>query len=388
MIKNVVLLSTADWDNPFWTNKQHVAAELARLGLNVFYIDSLGLRAPSASRSDLKRILGRLKKAFTFPKKRTDKILVWSPIILPWHKYTIIRTINKIYLTSLLKVFIRNANFSKENTIFLTYNPITTRLINLKYFNSVVYHCVDEIKAQPGMPVAVIEEAEKELLSKSDCVFVTSEKLFETRKEFSNNIHYQSNVSDYNHFSQSLNRGGDVPDDLKNITGVKIGFVGAISNYKIDFNLLVYLAKNRPYYNIILIGEVGEGEPGTNVDELRGYKNIYFLGPKKYSDLPLYLSFMDVAILPNNLNSYTESMFPMKFFEYLSSGCSVVSVNLKSLREFSDYCYLSEDYDAFVENIDKVISGDIIPLEKRISLAKLYTYETRTKAMLDIIENL
>lgn len=387
MIKNVVLLSTADWDNPFWTNKQHVAAELARLGLNVFYIDSLGLRAPSASRSDFKRILGRLKKAFTFPKKRTDKILVWSPIILPWHKYTIIRSINKIYLTSLLKMFIRNESFSKENTIFLTYNPITTRLINLEFFNSIVYHCVDEIKAQPGMPVAVIEEAEKELLSKADCVFVTSEKLFETRKEFSNNIHYQSNVSDYNHFSQSLNRRWDIPDDLKNITGVRIGFVGAISNYKIDFNLLVYLAKNRPDYNIILIGEVGEGEPGTNVDELKGYKNIYFLGPKKYSDLPLYLSFMDVAILPNKLNSYTESMFPMKFFEYLSSGCSVVSVNLKSLREFSDYCYLSEDYDAFVENIDKVVSGDIIPLEERISLAKLYTYETRTKAMLDIIEN-
>ena len=61
MIKNVVLLSTADWENPFWTNKQHVAVELAKQGINVFYIDSLGLRAPSASRSDFKRISNRLK---------------------------------------------------------------------------------------------------------------------------------------------------------------------------------------------------------------------------------------------------------------------------------------------------------------------------------------
>ncbi|PLM63747.1 glycosyltransferase family 1 protein, partial [Klebsiella pneumoniae] len=42
--KDIVLLSTADWDNPFWTNKQHVAVELSRLGYKVFYIDSLGLR--------------------------------------------------------------------------------------------------------------------------------------------------------------------------------------------------------------------------------------------------------------------------------------------------------------------------------------------------------
>ena len=28
--KDILILSTADWDNPFWTNKQHVAVELAK----------------------------------------------------------------------------------------------------------------------------------------------------------------------------------------------------------------------------------------------------------------------------------------------------------------------------------------------------------------------
>ena len=47
--RDIVLVSTADWDNPFWTNKQHVAVELARQGCKVLYVESSGLRRPSLS---------------------------------------------------------------------------------------------------------------------------------------------------------------------------------------------------------------------------------------------------------------------------------------------------------------------------------------------------
>lgn len=67
MEKNIVLISTADWDNPFWTNKQHVAMELSRLGYRILYIDSLGLRAPSLTSGDTKRIINRIKKAIKMP---------------------------------------------------------------------------------------------------------------------------------------------------------------------------------------------------------------------------------------------------------------------------------------------------------------------------------
>lgn len=31
MKEDIVVLSTADWDNPFWTNKQHVTVELGKV---------------------------------------------------------------------------------------------------------------------------------------------------------------------------------------------------------------------------------------------------------------------------------------------------------------------------------------------------------------------
>ena len=60
--KDCVLFATADWDTPYWTNKQHTARHLARMGWRVLYVESLGLRAPTASGRDLSRIWRRLKR--------------------------------------------------------------------------------------------------------------------------------------------------------------------------------------------------------------------------------------------------------------------------------------------------------------------------------------
>ncbi|MEM0654125.1 glycosyltransferase [Klebsiella huaxiensis] len=382
--KDIVLLSTADWDNPFWTNKQHVAVELASLGNKVFYIDSLGLRAPSINKKDMSRAFKRIMKMFKAPRKVNDNIWVWSPVTLPWNKYAIIRLFNRLYLKSMIGFWTRYLGF--KNKVLWTYNPLTTSLLDIKNYDYTVYHCVDEIKEQPGMPVKILEAAENKLIATVDIIFVTSPQLYLTRKNVNRNTFYHSNVADFNHFNSYLNVEIEKPEDLANLKGPILGFIGAISRYKIDFEMLSFIADQRPEYQIVLIGLVGEGDPNTNISLLEKYPNIHFLGPKAYKALPVYLKFFDVAMLPNVINSYTDNMFPMKFFEYLSAGKSVVSVNLNAIQEFKEYVYISNSKDDFLSNIDRVLSGDIIPLAKRLQLAMEFTYKSRTKKMLDLIE--
>ena len=83
----ILMLSTADWDNPFWTNKQHVALELSLQGHKVLYVDSLGLRPPSINKSDFTRIFRRLLKGLRFPRRINENLWVWSPIVIPFQKY-------------------------------------------------------------------------------------------------------------------------------------------------------------------------------------------------------------------------------------------------------------------------------------------------------------
>jgi len=384
MKKDIILLSTADWDNPFWTNKQHVAVELVKRGHKVFYIDSLGLRRPTMSNQDLNRIYKRIKKALKKPIQVKKNLWVWSPILVPFQRNSFIRKFNYFILNNWLNFWLKQLEFKKE--IFWTYNPLTTKLFNVKTYEKLVYHCVDEIKAQPGMPVEVLEKFEKELIISSDFIFTTSMNLYETRKVFNKNTFYFPNVADYDHFSKALDDKTPIPSEILKIPSPRIGFVGAISEYKLDFKLIEYLAKVNSNYSFIFIGKIGEGDPWTNIDYLKKFKNIYFLGPKPYSELPKYLKGFDVCILPNKINEYTKSMFPMKFFEYLSAGKPIVSVDLPALQDYRDICLLSKTYEEFSKNLQFAIKNSNYNFEKRLSLAKKFTYKARTEEMMKIIE--
>ena len=381
--EEILLLSTADWDNPFWTNKQHVALELSRLGYKVLYVDSLGLRSPSVNKSDISRIFRRLLKGFKFPKKINENLWVWSPIVIPFQKYRIIRGFNKWTLYLLSKLFLYLFGFKQP--ILWTYNPMTLDVFFVRQNIKVVYHCVDEIKAQPGMPRKAIENAEYKLLKRADYVFVTSDELYKTRKKINNKTFFFSNVTDYDHFSKARDDRTIVPKDVISIKKPIIGFIGAVSSYKVDFELLSFIAKSKPDWSIVLIGKVGEGDPETDVSLLI-QDNIHILGPRPYEDLPAYIKSFDVAMIPVALNEYTHAMFPMKFFEYLAAGKRIVSTDIDSLKNYSDYVFLSTSYNEFIDNVENVLSDENdMSLNKRLAVAEKNTYKTRTKKMLALI---
>ena len=161
----------------------------------------------------------------------------------------------------------------------------------------------------------------------------------------------------------------------------------AISSYKVDFTLIYEVAKEYPEMIIYMIGKIGEGELNTDVSLLKSLENIVFLGAKEYNELPRYIAFFDVCILPCNLNPYTKSMFPMKFFEYLAAGKPVVSTELDSIKEYSKYCYFAKNSKEFGEYILRAYkeNSDLM-IESRQNLAKNYTYENRMKKMLALIQ--
>ncbi len=382
--KDIVLLSTADWDNPFWTNKQHVAAELARMGHRVFYINSLGLRRPSVSAHDLRRIARRLIKAAQPPCKVRKNLWVWSPVVLPWHGYPPVRWLNRMLLSGGLWLWLKFLGLKRQ--WLWTYNPLASEFFNLASFSCRVYHCVDEIKAQPGMPVEILASAEERLAPQVDVIFTTSPRLTETRKLWNANTHYLPNVADFAHFNTALDAQTAIPADLLSISAPRLGFVGAISGYKLDFRLIRQIAELRPDWSIVLIGEVGEGDPWTDSSLLHGLPNLHLLGPRPYSELPSYLKGFDVSLLPNQINEYTDAMFPMKFFEYLAAGRSVVSVDLKAIREYADVVFVAETPEGFVSAVEKILSGAGPDADLGLSLACEYTYEVRTQQMLDLIK--
>lgn len=386
VLPDIVLLSTAEWANPFWTNKQHVAVELARTGHRVLYIDSLGLRKPTATGRDLRRILKRLGRALRRPTQVRENIWVVSPVLLPNHWGSAARLANRALFALLLAWWTSRISFGDIRWLW-TYSPVTTEYVNPSSFARSIYHCVDEIKAQPGMPVDLIERAETTLCSQVDVIFTTSPSLSKTRSQLNPNTHYLPNVADYEHFSKALGSSLPIPEDIDRLSRPRIGFVGAVSNYKIDFDLLEAIAAARPGWSIVLIGDVGEGDPHTDARRLKQYTNIHLLGPRSYETLPAYMKGFDVGILPNRLNSYTDAMFPMKFFEYMAAGIPIVSVRLPSLCDYGDTASFAADPDQFIDYIEQALAEGASSQAARLRVARQNTYQTRTQRMLEIIES-
>jgi glycosyltransferase involved in cell wall biosynthesis len=382
--RDVVLLSTADWDNPFWTNKQHMACGLAGRGFRVLYVESLGLRRPSASAQDLARIARRVRRAMAGPRPVRPDLWIWSPLVLPLQRFAAVRALNRRLLSGSLARQLRRLGF--RDPLLWTYNPLTARLLRTERFERIVYHCVDDIAAQPGMPAGVLEGAERELTAGADVVFTTAPRLQETRRRWNPATHYLPNVADFDHFSKALDPALPVPADIAAVPGPRLGFIGALSGYKVDFEMIRTVARARPDWSVVLIGKVGEGDPWTDPARLEGLPNLHLLGPRPYAELPAYLKAFDVALLPSTRNEYTDSMFPMKFFEYLAAGRPVVSVDLPALRAFRSAAWLTDSTDRFIAAVQAVLDGAVPPLESRLALAREHTWDARLDRMLALLD--
>jgi hypothetical protein len=381
---NIILFSTADWDNPFWTNKQHMAKTFEKFGHKVIYIDSLGIRKPKASKSDFFRILKRFKSLFKPYKKVSDNIWVVSPFVIPLYRFKIVQIFNNIFLSLIVKILMIYLQFDKF--IVWTYSPVTNSLIDKFNTKLKIYHCVDDLSALPNVDKEILKQKELNLIQKCNFVFTTSKNLYNYIKPYNFNTYYQNNVCDYEHFSKAKMKNYDLPIDLKNTNHPIIIFVGAISSYKIDFELISTIAKRNPNWNFVMIGKIGEGQPETKINQLEQCHNINFLGSKDYDELPKYLHFADVAIIPANINDYTKSMFPMKFFEYLSAGLQVVTTNLHSLDEYKSISFISKNIDDFENNLRTVIENNIKKNKEEIEIqCKRHTWDFRYKKIMNLI---
>jgi glycosyltransferase involved in cell wall biosynthesis len=382
--KNIICFGFADWDNPYRTNQHHLMERLSKNN-RVLFIESLGLRRPTLQKKDITRIFRRLKGWSRGVRRINDNLYVYSPLVMPFHKYSLVRWFNRRFLNMQLDRIVKKYDFREP--ILWSYIPNAVEYLGRWHEKASVYHCVDDLSANPLIPKETVLSIEKKFLEKVNIVFTTSQALYQEKKKYNPGTYYMPNVADFGHFNKALSDETAIPDDVAEIPAPRLGFIGAISRYKLNFELIERIAEIHPDWSIVLIGAKGEGEKETDLGSMEKYGNVHVLGGRPYKMLPGYLKGFDVCLLPNTLNEYTRNMFPMKFFEYLSSGKPVVSTDLAAIAGFKEYFYSSDTIDDYIGNIEKALrETDQGIRQKRIELAQKYTWEARIEEMSAVIE--
>lgn len=363
-----ILFATADWDEPYWTNKQHCARELSRLGWRVLYVESVGLRSPRlGSGKDWKRIWARIRKGISVlligATERQKNIWVLSPLVVPnASDRGLVCWVNQKILQFALMKHMQKHQF--KSPLIWTYHPYMLKQIEEINSSKLLYHCVDDLAEIPGVDVEKFKKAETRLLKKADIVFTTAYPLKEHCQKINTNTYFLPNVVDIEHFAHAYQEEG-LPHDLQQIDTPRLCYHGVLSDYKINFDLLYDAARKRRDWNWIFIGEEREGQANPTIKALGLLPNVHFLGYKPYADLPRYLSGVQVGLLPSRINNYTNSMYPMKFYEYLAAGVPVVSTPLKFLDEIASHVAIASSANEFIEAIQTQLKNGRI--EKKVS---------------------
>lgn len=216
---------------------------------------------------------------------------------------------------------------------------------------------------------------EAELMRKSDLITANSTYLADHARQFNTHSYYVGQGCDVSLFDKALITS--VPEDIATIPKPIIGYIGALFSLRLDIEVLVYLAKQRPEWSIVLVGPEDEAFKNS---ELHQISNVYFLGSKKMEELPLYLNPFDVALNPQKLNEVTIGNYPRKIDEYLAMGKPTVATLTKAMEVFKDYTYLAETKEDYLELVEKALKENTPELEEeREIFARSHTWENNVK---------
>ena len=381
---DITLLATADWDHPFWTNKQHVAISLVELGHRVLYIDSLGLRPPTLAARDRGRLWRRLRRCLAGPRQVRAGLWVVAPLQLPLRAGARVDRCNRLLLG--LSLWFARCRLRFRRDLLWTYNPRTASLLELRTYQRSLYHCVDAIDAQPGMDGPRLRRDEQQLCGVVDLVVTTTPFLQERCAPRARRCVQFTNAVDVDHFRKARDPQMSIPDDLERIPSPRLLFVGAIAAYKLNLDLLADLAASHPDWSIVMIGAVGEGDPSTTLTPIAHCPNIHLLGPRSYGALPAYLRGAAVGLIPALINDYTRAMFPMKFFEYLAAGLPVVATPLPALEAHGDLLERASDAAGFAAAIARILQRDPVDAPDVAPVLEAVSYRNRTRQMLQLLE--
>ncbi|HUU03106.1 MAG TPA: glycosyltransferase [Myxococcota bacterium] len=261
-----------------------------------------------------------------------------------------------------------NYYFPEIHDYFRPALTVTDMIDDQRTFYSPSSSKIDEITRNYG-----------EIISRSDIILANCQKLVDTVRELGGQADLVPNGVDL-HDDADL---AGIPPDLEAIPAPRIGYAGNLSS-RIDIDLLDYLARRHPRWNLVLIGSA---HLNRRILELTRYKNVHLLGVRTYPEVRSYIRHFDVAIIPHQKNAMTDSMHPMKLLIYAALSVPIVSTDIDNLGEFRDLVTIGRTPEEFCAAVEKCLSARSTRIDERMSqLLSRNSWDARVADILRLIE--
>ncbi|MCJ7728461.1 MAG: glycosyltransferase [Sedimentisphaerales bacterium] len=391
-----ILFFFADYWDDMWRRRQQLAWRLVQNDLikHLIYIER-----PLPVTSFLKFLMGQADRD---GMDRWHRVLHNRSWVMPvGEKFSVITTFAPLPPVGLVPVFNASekardhwllkrlrAHFDLTCPVAWVSHPqLSVDIVQALEPRLLWYDCTEDFAAWPGLPDCVraqIETTDRWLTKHADVVTAVSRTLFEEKRQINSNTHWLPNAVDTDLFLQPC-ESFRVPRELQGVSRPVLAFVGGLSEWAHDWELLGQVATLRPEWTFLLIGPLSVCSMTRQM--LAGHSNIICVGQKPYQELPAYLGHSDVCFQFYRPIRKNNSGNSQKLFLYLAAGKPVVSTRSADVLAYEKYVSLADGPEDFVVAVEEALCSDSPEKTRsRQEMAKANSWTARVKQIGKILD--
>lgn len=347
--QTLVFVSLEDWDE-IWRRNQFVCRELTQRGWEILFVEpaadwSAGLRL---------REWEQFSRRPMWSPQGMPGIRVVRPVKLLPKSHDWGEALNRRLWMKCVVGVLRRLNWVKP-ALWVNNQLLWPVAAQREHWAHVLYDVTDDWSTAGGTEawLAQVRRDDAAMADVADEIVVCSDALAQARQErWGQKLTLVANGVDLAHFEKVDT--STVAADLMALPDaeLRLCYSGTAHPDRLDVDLIAAIAGARPQWSWVFIGPNHMGE----ADQLKlAMPNITFLGPRPYADLPSYLAGVDVCVTPHRVTAFTESLNPIKLWEYLAVGHPIVSTQVAGFRDFPQEVALAGDAPAWIAAIEAML---------------------------------
>lgn len=370
---DVIFVSLEDWDQ-IWRRNQFICSTLARRfpHRRILFVGTPWNLTYHLRRGSVRQLFRRLTRTL---EELPNITVTNAPKLLP-ESFALGRKFNEWVARWHVGCIARRLGI-RDPILWL--NPQSAvHMADRMGEQCVIYDITDDWTLAPSFSEAerkLVVADDRALCKRADLVIVCSESLAKGRRDIAKNLLLLRNGVDVSHYSQHSTKGEGIVWHRP-----VFGYTGTLHRDRTDVDLIIHLARSFPDGTVVLVGP--NHLEDEDIERLNGQPNIRLEGPVSYTRIPSIMAQFDVCVVPHVETPFTNSLNPIKLWEYLAFGKPIVSTNVAGFRDYPDLCRIASGNDEFVAACRLALEERDNLRPERIAEARKHTWDARVDALL------
>ena len=353
--RDIVCLSTQYWDET-WFRKQQFLSRFARTNRVLYVEPSFSMvRKPEAHLLD--RGIATNRPIHGTLEARSERLfLLKPPRGLPKWESSAHQPLDARLVRACGAWALQRLGFS--DSILWVYAPAYFHSIDIIPHKQLVFDLVDDVAGYGGEDYphrGYAEDCVRGLVHRSDLFVVTALTLLERYGFLARHATHVANGFD----ATLLASARGLPPAMAGMSRPVLGFVGTLFAH-LDFDILEEVARVHCDKSLVLVGPL-ESTARHALERLMRLPNVHYFGNQPRESIAGFISAFDVCLNPFVASRVTESVNPLKVYEYLALGRPVVSTRMRALEleSVAGVIHFADDARQFCAQIDRCLSSQV-----------------------------